>query len=283
MDEKANHYPICSIFLGLFASLLGEAQTIKAQHTPDGKGFPLASPINITSPSNGTYSSNLLLLNITFRYGLAVSSTNITVVYSIDGKDNVTLPVEATFVPIEVERTYADGTTEKAISSFFSYYVITGCVTLSELPEGSHNITVYGKYEYTDGSIFTVLDNRTVHFTMNYGNPPIISNLSVENKTYNTPSIPLNFTVDESTSWMGYSLDGQANVIITGNMTLNDLSYSAQSLTIYANDTVGNTGTSSTINFDMAKPFPTALVAAALVSVAIASGGLIVYFKKHNY
>lgn len=270
------------LVLGLLTPLFTGVQIVTAQHTPDGKYFPLASSINITSPSNSTYSSNLLVLNITFRYGLAISSTNMTVVYNVDGKDNATLPVTATFVPIEVERTYANGTTEKAISSIFSYYVITGCTALPELPEGSHNITVYGKYEYTGGSLFTVLDNRTVYFTMNYGIAPTISNLSVENKTYNTPSIPLNFTVDESTSWMGYSLDGQANVTITGNTTLNDLSYGVHSLTIYANDTVGNTGTSSTINFDVAKPFPTTLVAAAVVPVAVAGAGLLICFKKHS-
>jgi hypothetical protein len=273
---------LAALVLGLFTVLPAGVQTAKAQHTPDGKGFPLASGISITSPVNTTYISSLLTLNITFRYGLAISSTNMTVVYSVDGKGNAMLPVEATFVPVEVERTYADGTTEKAISSIFSYYVITGCAALPELPEGSHNITVYGKYEYADGSVFTVLDNSTVYFTINDGSPPLISNLSVGNKTYNTPSIALNFTVDEPKSWMGYSLDGQANVTILGNTTLNDLSYGAHALTIYANDTVGNTGASSTMDFEIAEPFPTTLVAAATLPAALVVAGLLIYFKRHS-
>ncbi len=273
---------LAALALGLLMPLAAEVQIVKAQYTPDGQGFPLASPINITSPTNSTYNS-LPLLEITFRYALAVSKTSMTVVYSIDGKDNATLPVTATFVPIESTRTYANGTTAKAIS-IWSYYVITGYVNLPELPEGSHNIAVYGKYEYTGESVFTVLDNRTVHFTVNYGNPPRISNLSVENKTYNTPTIPLNFTVNKSTSWMGYSLDGQANVTITENITLNDLPYGAHTLTIYANDTVGNMGNSSAIDFTIAEPPPTTVTAAAaiVVPIAVAGTGLLIYFKKHS-
>jgi hypothetical protein len=270
--------------LVLSSSLLTGAQNVKAQYTPDGKGFPLASPINITSPSNSTYSSNLLLLNITFRYGLSISSTNITMVYSVDGKDNATLPVTATFVPIEVERTYADGRTEKAISSIFSYYVITGCAALPELLKGSHSITVYGKYEYADGSLFTVLDNSTVYFTIDDGIAPIISNLSVENKTYTMRGIPLNFTVDQTTFWMGYSLDGQANVTITGNTTLTELAYGSHTLTVYADDTVGNMGNSSIIDFSIAEPFPETLVATASgVTVAVVGAGLLIYFRKRNH
>jgi hypothetical protein len=270
--------------LGLLTPLFAGVQTVKAQHTPDGKGFPLASSITIISPSNGTYISNLPALNITFRYGLAISSTNITVIYSVDGKSNTTLPVEATFVPIEVERTYANGTTEKAISSIFSYYVIIGCVALPELPKGSHNITVYGRYEHAGGSAFTVLDNSTVYFIIDDGNPPIISGLSVENKTYNTRSVPLNFTVDQSTSWIGYSLDGQANVTLTGNTTLSELTYGAHTLAVYANDTVGNMGSSSTIFFSVAEPFPETLVAAASgVSVVVVGAGLLVYFRKRAH
>jgi hypothetical protein len=279
--RKASGLIAVFIFWLLTALLVG-IQTVKAPYT-DGKYFPLASPISITSPSNSTYSSNMLTLNLPFKLMLNLDTTNITLVYSVDGKDNTTIPVLATFVPIETLRTYANGTTEKAVSSLFSYYVITGCVALPELLEGWHNITVYGKYEYAGGSVFIVLDNSTVYFTIDDGNPPIISNLSVENKTYHTPGVPLNFTVDEQTSWIGYSLDGQANVTLTGNITLNDLSYGSHTLTVYANDTVGNMGTSSTIDFNIAESFPTNLVAASTVSVTVVCARLLVYFKKRKH
>jgi PKD repeat protein len=67
--------------------------------------------------------------------------------------------------------------------------------------------------------------------------------LSPENKTYAmSTGIPLTFTVDETTGWIGYNLDGQANVTITGNATLPTLSDGPHYVFVYANDTVGNMG-----------------------------------------
>lgn len=82
--------------------------------------------------------------------------------------------------------------------------------------------------------------------------PPAISVLSPENKTYTTPSILLTFTVDEPTSWIGYSLDDQPNVTITGNTTLTGLSGGSHNITVYANDTTGNMGASDTVHFTIA-------------------------------
>jgi len=44
--------------------------------------------------------------------------------------------------------------------------------------------------------------------------PPTISIVSPENKTYSVNNVSLAFVVDDPTSWVGYSLDGQANVTI---------------------------------------------------------------------
>jgi parallel beta-helix repeat protein len=79
--------------------------------------------------------------------------------------------------------------------------------------------------------------------------PPTITILSPENKTCAVnASIPLTFKVDEFTSWMGYSLDGQANVTITENTTLPTLPDGGHHMTVYANDTFGNMG-SATVYF----------------------------------
>jgi len=79
--------------------------------------------------------------------------------------------------------------------------------------------------------------------------PPNIVVLSPENKTYSADSVPLNFTVDETTSWMGYSLDGQANVTTAVNTTLSSLLDGMHHVVVYANDTTGNMGASSTVYF----------------------------------
>jgi parallel beta-helix repeat protein len=86
--------------------------------------------------------------------------------------------------------------------------------------------------------------------------PPTMTILSPENKTYAVnASIPLTFTVDEFANWTGYSLNGQANVTITGNTTLPMLSDGWHHVTVYANDTFGNMG-SATVYFtiDTIKP-----------------------------
>lgn len=260
--------------LGLLTSLLVGVQTVKAQHTPDGQGFPLVSPISVTSPSNSTYSSSLLTLNITIQSLLYPSSTNITMVYSVNGKDNATIPIVAG----------EPNPNEYPISPIIPI-TITGWVALPELPEGPHNITVYAKYQLAGTYHNIGLDSSTVYFTINDGNPPIISNLSLENKTYNQNDLSLNFTMDESTSWVGYCLDGKANRTVSGNTTLTGLSDGPHSVVVYANDTAGNIGASETVFFsiDTSEPLPTAQVATASVSVAVISVGLLVYFKKRNY
>lgn len=267
--------------LGFLTALLVGFQTVQAQYTADGQGFILVSPINVISPSNSTYSSRLLTLNVTVKSFLNPNTSNVTLVYCIDGNTNTTIRTESTPVPIEVETTDANGTKTTGVS-IQSYYLITGWATLPEMSEGSHSITVYGKYEFP-GSYHNIgYDNRTVYFTVNDGNPPIISNLSLENKTYNQDNLSLNFTVDEPTSWIGYCLDGQINVTITENYTLTELLSGSHTLTIYANDTVGNMGASETISFSIAAPFPTIIVATISgISVVVASG-LLLYFKKRN-
>jgi hypothetical protein len=105
--------------------------------------------------------------------------------------------------------------------------------------------------------------------------------------------LPLNFTVDEPTSWIGYSLDQQDNVTIAGNVTLTGLPDGAHQVKIYANDTVGNIGVSETINCTFAqetelKPSNQGSELSLAKLVGFTSGavlcviilGLLVYFKK---
>ena len=64
--------------------------------------------------------------------------------------------------------------------------------------------------------------------------------------------VPLNFTIDESTSWIGYSVDGQANETITGNTTIQgDLALGLHNIILYANDTSGDMGSSAVVHFNV--------------------------------
>lgn len=74
--------------------------------------------------------------------------------------------------------------------------------------------------------------------------------LSPENNMiYATNSIPLTFTINKTTSWIGYSLDGQTNVTISGNTTLTDLQDGWHYVIVYAKGECGKTGASCKVNF----------------------------------
>ena len=77
--------------------------------------------------------------------------------------------------------------------------------------------------------------------------PPKIQITSPENETYN--KVTLNYTVNRDTEWMGYSLDNQANVTITGETELLNLSQGAHNIILYANDSLGNMGFSNKVFF----------------------------------
>jgi N-acetylneuraminic acid mutarotase len=112
---------------------------------------------------------------------------------------------------------------------------------------------------------------------------PAVYIFSPENKTYASSNISLVFTVNEPTSWLGYSLDGQDNVTFGGNTTLSGLPNGSHNLTVYATDQYGNTGASETVYFNVEVPFPTTLVTVASVAtVAVVGVGLLVYFRRRK-
>jgi hypothetical protein len=112
---------------------------------------------------------------------------------------------------------------------------------------------------------------------------PKIAVLSPVNQVFNESSVPLVFTVDKQVSWMGYSLDGQDNITISGNSTLNGLTNGLHKITVYANDTFGNMCASETLTFSVAvaATAPLVLASAGLgIAVLIVGVGLFYYVKK---
>ena len=150
---------VCFLSLVLF-SLTTESQIVKAQFTEDDRPFIPASPINILSPSNITYNSSLLILNVTFKLLLGVNCVELC--YSIDGHDNITITPTATRQLIEATITYKNGTTVKGNATFVPY-IINGWAALPKLAEGSHKITVYTRYNANN---IIGLDNSTSYFTI---------------------------------------------------------------------------------------------------------------------
>ncbi len=118
--------------------------------------------------------------------------------------------------------------------------------------------------------------------------PPKISITSPLNLTYNESSVPLVFNADKAVNWTSYSLDGQQNVTFSGIANLTGLSNGLHNITVFAQDTFGNIGSSETISFTITKPeselFPVAPVATvSIVAVALVVAGLLVYHKKHKH
>jgi len=89
-------------------------------------------------------------------------------------------------------------------------------------------------------------------------NPPAITIISPQNASYATSNISLTFSVNEPTSWIGYSLNGQITTTIQGNLTVTGLTDGSYSIVIYANDTVGDRSKSDTVFFtiDTSSPSP---------------------------
>jgi N-acetylneuraminic acid mutarotase len=150
---------------------------------------------------------------------------------------------------------------------------VSGNATLSGLSSSLHNVTVYAND--TAGNMGV---SETIKFTIAL----VIHVLSPERRTYDTSSIPLNFTVNSALAQITYCLNGEKNSTISGNTTLTGLANGDYALTVYAKDYAGNVGTSETILFTVDVPFPTTLVIASVITVAVVGVGLLVYFKKRK-
>ncbi len=104
---------------------------------------------------------------------------------------------------------------------------------------------------------------------------PQVTIISPENKTYLTPYVHLVFAVDEEVSWMGYSLDFQENVTITGNVTLPELTEGVHNVIVFANDTLGFMGASERVYFTVVPVHDVAVVNVSLPYDNLFSGEVV--------
>jgi len=122
---------------------------------------------------------------------------------------------------------------------------INGNTTLVGLSDGMHIISVFANDTFGNMG-----NSDPVYFTVDTVFPTI-EILSPKNKTYTNGSVSLSFAIDEAVSWIGYSLNGQSNVTISGNTTLSELSDGSHNLRVYAEDFAGNIGASDTVYFSV--------------------------------
>lgn len=160
--------------------------------------------------------------------------------------------------------------------------------SIEGVPIGNHSITLKahagGGYSYSNGSsyIFNVDKSQTLNFSMHI--QPTINFISKPANV--TLYFPLNFTVNEPLSWMGYSLDNQGNVTINGNTTLTGLGVGTHSLFVYANNTFNDMSESEHVSFTVqpnGAPFTWIVLAISTSSLmVIGVTALLFYRRKRN-
>ncbi len=302
-DEEKKHALVIALGITLLLSItvtsllvnLAKANPILTIPTSLGNKPPdlITKPptTSVFAPENHTlYATNIISLSINVSVGESSTADSMyiaEVCYKADWQTNNTCIYE--------RKPYADKSpyiVEPAITKF------SETLSLTSIPDGNHSFVVYAKergtyYSHTDSwgngycweyyYDFEIDDSSSVFFTIDTTSPSV-SILSLENRTYETSDIPLNFTVNEPVSRVSYSLDGLDNVTVTGNTTLNGLPVGGHNVTVYARDKVGNVGASETVYFTISDPFPIALIASvSAASAAIIGIGLLFYFKKRKH
>lgn len=248
------------VIFALLASLVIGAETLDMVNADFVPTSPDTDPpiISIISPTNKTYENKVLLhLNIT---ALALYQDINFACYTLDTQDYV------------VNGNYENwsATLEGLSEGMHAFKVTASCRSYYATPTsgGALYYRIYWGY------------SEIVNFSVVY--PPQTSILSPENKIYDSDKIPLDFMVNEQVSKIEYSLDGQANVLVSGNTTLTGLAVGLHNLTILAEDTDGNLGTSETVFFTISEPFPTTLAIASVIAVGVVVMGWLVWFKKRQ-
>ena len=180
----------------------------------------------------------------------------------------------------------------EAKAIYMGYYEIDGVTTTTGISNDTYiTQTAYFQLHPDSKTVFFQKDPQVVSRDP-YPNPPtpVPVIISPENTTYtiadiNQFTLPLNFTINATASWMGYSLDNQTRITINGNNTLSELSVGSHNLTLYASSTFGDMGTSETMFFTVeeAEPFPTVLVATASAVSIVMFAVFLLYQRKHKH
>ncbi len=213
---------------------------------------------------------------------------------SLDGKICGTFLPNSTDYSIQLNET-ALGTHQINIEVFSYIYYTTPASGYQNVAVDIGNETIYESQ---------IVVSDAVHFTVV---PPKILILSPQATIYNESSVSLAYSVNETTSLIYFSLDGQTNTTGPANPTLNYLSKQAYNaslyttilnnlsngshcVTVYAADRLGNVG-SQTASFTVKKPHvenpntssfePNVAIAAIPVAALCVILGLLLY-RRHR-
>jgi len=265
---------ITNNYRGIQLSMLSTSNSILSNNVTDNTGgmFLFNSSLN-------TISGNTITNDI---YGIGLSSSSYNMIISNYFISNSIQVYDAST---------DDSSVTASMNSWHVSYPVGGNYwsdyTGVDVKSGS-NQNQTGSDEIGDTPYIIDQNNKDNYPLMPYGSPPYIGIVSPENKTYTVNSVSLTFTVSETTSWIKYSLDGQANVTIPGDKTLPDLSDGLHSITVYAQDTDGQIGASETIYFTIAEgsetpqsmSLPIIWIVVVIVALVVVVGVILFYFLK---
>ena len=111
---------------------------------------------------------------------------------------------------------------------------------------------------------------------------PTVSISSPQSETYDINDIPLTFTVNEKTVSLSYILDGQQEVVITGNTTLSKLSAGTHNITVSAINSARIVGISDAVLFTVTERFPSEIFFAGVAIIIAASVSFMLYLKRQR-
>lgn len=249
---------IITFFSAVFAFIFfGSQVTLGTDSVPEFSLGDISAIILVKSPlDTGSYIGSVISLNVDIQFSAfelsqdshVIPYQKIICIYSLDNGEWK----NASFKSVEIIGDFKNPFRE-------GYWYTIHCTydtVVRGIPEGTHNIRVTLKPDeiHVQDSNQAFRNYSSVDFEVK--SAVGITILSPQNQTYNTYSLPLNFTLNRAAAWVGYSLDGQENVTTMGNTTLAGVTYGLHTLTIYANDTEGNTDTSEAIIFNVV-PSPT--------------------------
>ncbi len=261
---------IAILLVALLASTLTGLQFVSV-----AEANPYPSPgidITLTEPRNVIYNDNTVEVVFTAKETHLRSA--LIFAYSLDGSERK---------PVLNMTTLSEETLPANPPAYFK--TMKGAFALSDLSEGGHKLSIYGE---TRDASKTYMGFAAVDFFVD--STPVVSFLPVENTTFNSSSIQLDYTVNQPTAQVAYSLDGLENITLAENLTLTGLLDGVHNITLYATDDTGNTGASETFSFMVAvpepsvnqslQPFPYEFVVASVAFAVIVAAGLLLYFKK---
>jgi hypothetical protein len=209
--------------------------------------------VTVSSLTNQTYHSFDLSLNFTVAKPASWYSPTVGNLTEFKGSvDHVSYNLDEIIynVPMPV----ADTSDSNSSLSFSA--------NLTGLSQGPHSlsVTASGSCVFYQLGLFPTSEyanpvsgvSDTVEFTVDV--PPNVAVLSLKDESFNRTDIPLDFTTDQTVSWVGYSLDGNTNVTIAGNATVVRLTEGSHTLRVYARVSTGSEGASDLVSFIVILP-----------------------------